>query len=407
MIIDSPVYAPQSSLPTSGVEGQTCFITGVGPYCYISGQWVLEIGGEGGGSGPSSTDGLPEGQTNKYFLPARVLAAPLTGYVVGSDAAIAATDTVSQGFGKVQGQINAVSDAVELKLDADANAVSATKLSTARTINGVAFDGTENITLPLGDSTKEPIIAGGTNSQYWRGDKSWQTLNKAAVGLSDVDNTADAAKPVSTAQQAALDLKLGKTEAAASATKLATARTINGVAFDGTANITLAADSSKEPAIAIGTTAQYFRGDKTFVDFATTVNASLLTGVVLTNRAAITAADNHLTAIGKLQAQQTNLVKVAAVASTAIDCSLGSYFTKTITTVTTFTVTNVPATGTCASIMLELTNGGSQTVNWFSGVTWASGIAPILTASGVDVLGFYTLNGGTTWRGFLMAKDIK
>lgn len=54
---------------------------------------------------------------------------------------------------------------------------------------------------------KEAFLAAGTTSQYYRGDKSWQTLNKSAVGLSNVDNTADTAKPVSTAQQTALNLK--------------------------------------------------------------------------------------------------------------------------------------------------------------------------------------------------------
>lgn len=57
-------------------------------------------------------------------------------------------------------------------------------------------------------TAKEPAIAGGTTSQYWRGDKTFQTLNKAAVGLPDVDNTPDAAKPVSTLTQAALDNKV-------------------------------------------------------------------------------------------------------------------------------------------------------------------------------------------------------
>lgn len=38
----------------------------------------------------------------------------------------------------------------------------------------------------------------------------WITLTKTSVGLSNVDNTADTAKPVSTAQQAALDLKIDK-----------------------------------------------------------------------------------------------------------------------------------------------------------------------------------------------------
>jgi len=36
----------------------------------------------------------------------------------------------------------------------------------------------------------EPVISAGTTSQYWRGDKSWQTLDKSAVGLGNVENTA-------------------------------------------------------------------------------------------------------------------------------------------------------------------------------------------------------------------------
>lgn len=55
------------------------------------------------------------------------------------------------------------------------NAATATKLATARTINGTSFDGTANITIV--DSTKEPTITAGTTAQYWRGDKTWQTLS--------------------------------------------------------------------------------------------------------------------------------------------------------------------------------------------------------------------------------------
>lgn len=54
---------------------------------------------------------------------------------------------------------------------------------------------------------KQAIIPTGTTTQYYRGDKSWQTLDKIAVGLSNVDNTSDANKPVSTATQTALDGK--------------------------------------------------------------------------------------------------------------------------------------------------------------------------------------------------------
>lgn len=54
---------------------------------------------------------------------------------------------------------------------------------------------------------KEATVVAGTTSQYYRGDKSWQTLNKAAVGLGNVDDTSDANKPISTATQVALDNK--------------------------------------------------------------------------------------------------------------------------------------------------------------------------------------------------------
>lgn len=54
---------------------------------------------------------------------------------------------------------------------------------------------------------KEPTITAGTIGQYYRGDKSFQTLNKTAVGLSNVDNTSDANKPISTATQTALNAK--------------------------------------------------------------------------------------------------------------------------------------------------------------------------------------------------------
>lgn len=54
---------------------------------------------------------------------------------------------------------------------------------------------------------KEPTITAGTTGQYYRGDKTFQTLDKTAVGLSNVDNTSDVNKPVSTAQQTEINTK--------------------------------------------------------------------------------------------------------------------------------------------------------------------------------------------------------
>ena len=53
------------------------------------------------------------------------------------------------------------------------------------------------------ETSKENAITAGTTAQYWRGDKTWQTLDKTAAGLGSVDNIADTAKPVSVLQAAA------------------------------------------------------------------------------------------------------------------------------------------------------------------------------------------------------------
>lgn len=182
----------------------------------------------------------------------------LTGLSLLTNSAITAADTVLTALGKLQKQITdhaAASNphgitkttvglgSVDNTADSAKNVLSATKLTTARNINGVAFNGTQDIT--IADGTKEPALGVGTISQYYRGDKTWQTLDKSAVGLGNVDNTADANKSV------------------ASAAKLTTARKINGVNFDGSIDITIA-DGTKEPTIALGTAAQYYRGDKTW-----------------------------------------------------------------------------------------------------------------------------------------------
>lgn len=57
-------------------------------------------------SGDYTTTQVTEG-TNQYFTNARVRGTDLAGYAVGSNTALAATDTVLSAFGKVQAQINA------------------------------------------------------------------------------------------------------------------------------------------------------------------------------------------------------------------------------------------------------------------------------------------------------------
>jgi hypothetical protein len=176
-------YANLAAFPATGSSGKIFTALDTSKIYRWSGSTYVEIS-----PSPGSTDAVPEGATNRYYTDARAQAA-------------------------------------------NASAINA----------------------------KESAITAGTTSQYWRGDKSFQTLDKTAVGLSNVDNTADLSKPVSTATQTALDgkqstsgkdvaggyaglngsgqLTAATTGNAATATRLMTARNINGVSFDGSADI--------------------------------------------------------------------------------------------------------------------------------------------------------------------------
>jgi len=97
--------------------------------------------------------------------------------------------------------LNGVTSAIQTQIDSkQATLVSATNI---KTINSTSVLGSGNIAV-------EPTITATTSADYYRGDKTFATLNKTAVGLGNVDNTTDANKPVSTATQTALDAKTNK-----------------------------------------------------------------------------------------------------------------------------------------------------------------------------------------------------
>jgi len=80
-------------------------------------------------------------------------------------------------------------------------------------------------------SGKEPAISAGTSAQYWRGDKTWQSLNKSAVGLGNVDNTSDASKPISTATQTALDATVKRLDVGASPAQVPAGQHLGKLAY--------------------------------------------------------------------------------------------------------------------------------------------------------------------------------
>ena len=95
---------------------------------------------------------------------------------------------------------------------------------------------------------------------------------------------------------------------------------------------------------------------------------------------------------------------VSAVGALDIDLSASNYFTKTIAGNSTFTFSNPPASGTVGSFTLEV-NYSSGTIVWPSSVYWNGNgqTAPTITAGKVQLYMFVTRDGGTTYRGALLA----
>lgn len=93
--------------------------------------------------------------------------------------------------------------------------------------------------------------------------------------------------------------------------------------------------------------------------------------------------------------------------ATTINCASGSIVTATLGAAISIGITASASASTCRVCTLLLTNGGAYTITWNSAIKWAGGTAPTLTASGVDIITFLTVDNGATWRGALNGADFK
>jgi len=119
-------------------------------------------------------------------------------------------------------------------------------------------------------------------------------------------------------------------------------------------------------------------------------------------------ADNLLTRPTIKDYGETVVAKGNLGATPAFDVSAGNVQTGTNSeAITSSTMTNWPATGIAGSLTLFLTNGGAFSIVWPTSVDWPGGTAPTLTASGVDILVFTSIDAGATVHGMLASKDSK
>ena len=129
----------------------------------------------------------------------------------------------------------------------------------------------------------------------------------------------------------------------------------------------------------------------------TNLGATTLTG-------AISGGDQTISAVLLKDYGETTQALGSAGGTRTVNLNDGNSVTATVASSTnTFVFSNPTASDELCGFVLELTAGNSQTVNWPGTVDWAGGTAPTLS-SGVDVLVFWTQNGGTKWYGGLVGS---
>jgi hypothetical protein len=53
-----------------------------------------------------------------------------------------------------------------------------------------------------------------------------------------------------------------------------------------------------------------------------------------------------------------------------------------------------------------MVNAGAYSITWPNSIEWVGGSSPILTSSGTDILTFFTFDGGTSYYGFVVGKNM-
>jgi hypothetical protein len=185
---------------------------------------------------------------------------------------------------------------------------------------------------------------------------------------------------------------------ATTATTLATARNINGVSFNGSADITVTAAASTLS----GST------------LASGVTASSLTSVgtltALAMGGTISAADNVIARPRLTDYAETYTTPAISAGTLTLNIENGNVFrVSRNANISTLTISNPAGSGNACSFTLIFdANGTSYTITWPAAVKWAAGVAPTITttASRSDVFVFYTDNAGTTWYAMTAVQNL-
>lgn len=278
---------------------------------------------------------------------------------------------------------------VRIKDSAGASAMAGSHVGITTTYNGI----NHTLTLTANQQTIQASgDATGTGTLDWSGTVNipltlknsgvtpgtWPKVTVNAKGII-TSGSALAASDVPSLDGSKLTtgtLTLNTTGNAATASKLATPATINGVSFDGSVDITVA-DSTKLP----------------------------LVGGTLTGKVKGTSAS--------MKAYLDSYISGSVQGTVALDCSAATVYNYTLTAATTFNISAMPSMvvgSEMMSLVVRVSQGATaMALTWFPGISWLTpgGTAPAAPAANKTTEYVLTNTDGTgaSWIGRVAASN--
>ena len=274
--------------------------------------------------------------------------------------------------------------------------------------------GSQNIIISQGSGANVTIASGQTKAVYSNGAGSGAVIIDAfaTLNVAGVTSTEIAVLDGLTSTTAELNILDGVTSTAAELNLVdgSTAGTIvnskaviyssggqvNGttLAIAGTAVTSTAAELN----ILDGVTAT--AAELNYLDIAT-LGTSAASKVVTSD------ANNVVTFSGGITEDSVTITSSSAAAT--LDMRLGTSFLHDLTENVTYTFSNPAASGNSSIFTLKIIQDSTaRAITWPSSVDWPAATAPTLTATnnGVDMFVFQTIDGGTTWYGFVAGQAL-
>lgn len=169
--------------------------------------------------------------------------------------------------------------------------------------------------------------------------------------------------------------------------EIATKAYVDGIAFDSVGDLPAQAGNAGKYVYTDGATASWRQVVVGDVSGAAPIDSPAFT----------TGAD----VAGLLTITGTSKQNVAAIAAADLDLSSASLFTKSISSNTTFTFSNLPvADEDGMAFAVRLTISSTAVPSWPASVKWPGGTKPPLP-NGTHLIGFLSFDDGTTWDAVL------